>query len=657
MESDTRTPEKFLGDTPIREEVPSAEEPDLLIWTPRPKKTPAPQVSEDTVRVDTARVRRAASGPQPPEPAQKQKKPEPEPFSENWEPKYDEPIGEYVPPEPIQFRPRSRLGSMKRKLMDGPEQRYNALCEKGVIKLQVALFASMLIVVLAVSSIVLHRLDMVRPDRMRLLVFGELFAMLFSATLCWERLVDGLIGMFRGRFTTDTLLAFSFAACIADGIFCLQEVKVPFCAAFSLEALMCLWSEYQQRSTELCQMDTLRKANRLSRITMAPNCHEGRPGFAVSDGQPEDFMDTYTVPSAPRKAMDRFALAALIASVAVAAAAGIHGGIRVGVRAWSAAILAACPATALICLSRPAWTLERRLHRFGSVLCGWQGVKAAAGRAVVPVTDEDLLPTGTVRINGVRFYSRKNPDTILAYATAVMVHSESSLTPLFEHLRKTRKLQSYEIEAFKTYADKGLGAIICGERVLVGTQEFLRSMGITIPPGTRVNPGIYVSIGREFCCIMGLAFGKLKGTGAGLSSLCSHRGLTPVLASTNFVLTKDFIRERYRVDTRRMIFPSAPDRERLAAWKPPEDMRVPCALVTQEGLAGTAFAITGARNLRTASVAGAAVHILGGILGLTAVLVLTLTNRTDLMTPANLLLFELIWAIPGLMFSEWTRII
>ncbi len=657
MAPDIRNPERFLGDVPITEEIPSRDEPDLLIWTPRAKKSPPAQVSSDTVRVDTAQVRKAVSATPAAQPAPEQKKQGPEPFSENWEPQYDEPIGEYVPPEPILFRPRSRLGGLKRKLMDGPEQRYNDLCEKGVVKLQIALFVSMLIVVLAVSSIVLHRLDMVRADRMRLLVFGELFAMLFSATLCWERLVDGVIGMFRGRFSTDTLLAFSFAACIADGIFCLQEVKVPFCAAFSLEALMCLWSEYQQRSTELCQMDTLRKANRLSRITMAPDCHEGRPGFAVSDGQPEDFMGTYSLPSAPRKALNRFALAALIASILVAVAAGVHGGVRTGVRTWSAAILAACPATALICQSRPAWTLERRLHRFGSVLCGWQGVKAAAGRAVVPVSDEDLLPTGTVKINGVRFYSKRNPDTILAYATAVMIRSESCLTPLFEHIQKTKKLQSYEIDEFKTYSDKGLGAIICGERVLVGTQEFLRTMGITIPPGTRVNPGVYVSIGKEFCCIMGLAFGKLKGVSAGLSALCSHRGLTPVLASTNFVLNEDFIRERYRVDTRRMIFPTAPHRERLADWKPQENQSVPCALITQDGLAGTAFAISGARNLRTASVAGAAVHILGGIVGLAAVLVLTLTNRTDLMTPANLLLLELVWAVPGLMISEWTRII
>ena len=47
--------------------------------------------------------------------------------------------------------------------------------------------------------------------------------------------------------------------------------------------------------------------------------------------------------------------------------------------------------------------------------------------------------------------------------------------------------------------------------------------------------------------------------------------------------------------------------------------------------------------------------LLGGLVGLAAVLILTLSGRTDLMTPANLLLLELCWAVPGLMISEWTR--
>ncbi len=499
---------ELIEDLPVAEHTAPAEEPDVLVWAPAPRAEPAETAPSDTIRLDTDQLRSQAPkgtvsgdtqaftpvGQQPPEmPEPFRVNPIPEgaePFSPDWEPQYDQPIGEYVPPEPIIFRPRSRLGELKRKLMEGPEQRYYALSEQGVGKLQIALFVSMLIVVLAVASIVLQRLDMVRENRMRLLVFGELFAMLISALLCWERLADGIGGLFRGRFNADALLVFSFAACIADGIFCLQQVKIPFCAAFCLQGLMCLWSEYQRRSTELCQMDTLRKATRLNRVTMVPDCHEGRPGFFVSEGQPEEFMETYNQPTAPGKALDRYCLIALIASVAVAVAAGVRGGVQTGVRTLAAAQLAAFPATILICQSRPLWTLQRRLHRFGSVLCGWQGVKAAAGKAVVPLSDEDLLPGGSVKINGVKFYSGRNPDTIIGYATAVMNASGSCLAPLFNHMLGSRRGQTFEIDEFKSYGDEGCGASICGESVLVGTQEFLKRMGIEMPAGTRVNQAV-----------------------------------------------------------------------------------------------------------------------------------------------------------------------
>ena len=666
---------ELLEDAPLSEQPADRdEEPELLIWTPAPKQKPSAQTISDTIRVDTVKVRNklgktavsddtqsftpvAQQPPKMPGPFRTNPIPEEaEPFSAAWEPQYDQPIGDYAPSEPIVFRPRSRLGELKHKLMDGPERCYNALSEKGVGKLQIALFVCMLIVVLSCATVVLHRMNMVRQSRMRLLVFGELFAMLICATLCWERIADGIGKIFKGRFTTDTLLAFSFAACIADGIYCLQEVKVPFCAAFCLQAFMCLWAEYQQRSTQLSQMDTLRKATRLNRIAKAPGCCGESPGFFLSDGQPEDFMDTYGIPSSPETAVNRFALLGLALSVAVAAAAGIHGGLRVGVRTWSAAILAVCPATMLICQTRPGWTLQRRLSHFGAVICGWAGVKAASGKAVVLLRDEELLPSGSVKINGHKFYSKRhNPDTIIAYTTAVMTESGCCLAPLFEHIHKTRRAQSYELDAFKNYDCKGYGAIIGGEQVLVGSPEFLRGMGVQVPAGTQFNHAVCIAIGKELSGCFPLAFGKLKGVRAGLTALCSQRKLSRVMTSTNFVLDDAFLREKYRVDTRRITFPTLSERERLASWKPEDAQSAPIALTTQEGLAGSAFAITGARALRIASIAGAAVHILGGLVGLGAVLVLTLTGRTDLMTPANLLLLELIWAVPGLMVSEWTR--
>ena len=47
----------------------------------------------------------------------------------------------------------------------------------------------------------------------------------------------------------------------------------------------------------------------------------------------------------------------------------------------------------------------------------------------------------------------------------------------------------------------------------------------------------------------------------------------------------------------------------------------------------------------------------GGILGLLIMLALTLVHAEYLLTPENLLLYELVWMIPGLLITEWTRVI
>ena len=36
-------------------------------------------------------------------------------------------------------------------------------------------------------------------------------------------------------------------------------------------------------------------------------------------------------------------------------------------------------------------------------------------------------------------------------------------------------------------------------------------------------------------------------------------------------------------------------------------------------------------------------------------LVLAYLGSTELLTPTNILLYQLIWAIPGLLVTEWTR--
>ena len=120
------------------------------------------------------------------------------------------------------------------------------------------------------------------------------------------------------------------------------------------------------------------------------------------------------------------------------------------------------------------------------------------------------------------------------------------------------------------------------------------------------------------------------------------------------MLTESFLRRKFGVNTGRMAFPDRKERAELEAKQPESDASA-LALTTGEGLAPAAYAVTGARALRSASHAGVVVHIIGGVLGLVMMTALAVLGAEELLTPGNLFLYELIWMIPGLLITEWTR--
>ena len=208
-----------------------------------------------------------------------------EPFAQGWEPAYEQPMGEFVAPQPIIFHPRSRLRELKRKLVAGPERRYYELNEQGYGKVQAAIFLSILVALLSMGATALYALDMVRPERMKLMVFGQLLLMLISALLGSYQMMDGITDIFRLRFSPNSMLVFTFAACCADGYFCLQQLRVPCCAAFTLQVTMSLLGAYHRRSREMGQMDTMRKATRLDSVVRVPDYYDGCAGLLRSEGQ------------------------------------------------------------------------------------------------------------------------------------------------------------------------------------------------------------------------------------------------------------------------------------------------------------------------------------------------------------------------------------
>ena len=559
-------------------------------------------------------------------------------------------------PAPIVFTPRSRLKELKKKLVAGPEKRYYALSEVGTTKLQIALLINVLLVALCAGVTTLFVLEMIPENRLRLVIFSQVLCMMLSALFGSSLMMDSVGDLLKGRFTLNTLLTLTFAACMVDGAFCLMELRVPCCAAFCLEMTMALWARLQQRNTELSQMDTMRKAVRLHGLVRVSDYFQGKDGLLRTEGEVEDFMETYDRTSGPQLVQSIYGGLSLLACICIAVFAGLFHGLSMGIQILSTSLLVAVPATFFISVSRPTSILEQRLHMVGAVLCGWQGVKGLGGKVAFPLNDHDLFPQGSTKLNGVKFYGNRNPDDIVSYSASLISIAGGDLVPVFQQLLSSRGASEYPVENFQNYGDGGIGGEICGEPVLLGSLNFLQDMGVEIPEGTMVNQAVYVAVDGQLCAVYAITYAKMRSSAAGLVTLCGYSKLTPVMLCDDFMLTESFLQAKFDIKTRRMAFPDREVSRQLRQVQPNPESPV-LAMTTREELVSAAYAVTGARALRTAAKLGVTIHLIGGILGMLIMLVLALLGNTELLTPTNILLYQLVWAIPGLLVTEWTRIV
>ena len=559
-------------------------------------------------------------------------------------------------PAPIVFTPRSRLKELKKQLVAGPERRYYELSEMGVGRLQAAILLNLLVVLICGGVTALFALELVPENRMKLVVFSQVLAMLISALLGCNLMLDSLGDLLKGRFTVNTLLTLTFAACLIDSVFCLQELRVPCCAAFSLEMTMALWARLQKHNTEMAQMDTMRKAVRLHGIVRVENYYEGKDGLLRKEGEVSDFMDTYSKMPSPEVVQSIYAVLSLLICIGISIFAGMLHGISMGAQILSTSLLVAVPASFFVSISRPMAILEARLHMVGTVLCGWEGVKDLCGKAVFPISDLDLFPQGSTKLNGVKFYGNRNPDEVVSYTASVIHVAGGGLVPVFDQLLGSRSGALYPVQGYRNYGDGGIGGEVDGLPVLVGTMAFLQDMGVEIPEGTMVNQAVYTAVDGELCAVYAISYAKMRSAAAGLVTLCGYRKLKPLKLSGDFMLTESFLRAKFNVKTNRIAFPDRDTCQKLQQHPIDPDEPV-LALTTREELVSAAYAITGARALRQATKLGVIIHLIGGILGLVIMLVLGYLGSTELLTPSNILLYQLIWAVPGLLVTEWARIV
>ena len=80
--------------------------------------------------------------------------------------------------------------------------------------------------------------------------------------------------------------------------------------------------------------------------------------------------------------------------------------------------------------------------------------------------------------------------------------SGGGLVPLFRNMLKNRGGSEYPVTEFRDYGVGGVGGIIRGEAVLLGSLDFLQSMDVDIPQGTTVAQAVYMAINGELSAVV-----------------------------------------------------------------------------------------------------------------------------------------------------------
>ena len=637
----------------------------VRLWKKAPKNT------DDTIQFESVRNQIAETIKAEEEPEQEDAKIwnpgdtlRAEAFTERWEPEYEQPMGEYIPPQPIQFQPKSRLHELKKQLVAGPEKRFYQLSEIGVGKLQAAIFLCAVVALTAAASTVMYALGAVPEHRLKLMVFFQFMTLLMAGLLGSYQMIEGVADLGKKRFTPNTLLVVAFVVCIVDGIFCLQQVRVPCSAAFSLAVLMSLWSAYERRNTEMSRMDTMRKAVRLDGVAACPDYLDGKKGLLPKEGQVEDFMDNYAKTGKPEKALYIYSLVAMIVAIGIGVAAavlkypaeGAKNSIIAGLQICAVCLLVAMPSTIFISQSRPAWILENRFRRLGTVLCGWQGVDGLKGKAVFPVTGIDLYPPETLRLNGMKIFEGREPEQVIAYAAAVISASNCGFAHLFTGLLDSYNGRHYSATDITYYDNGGMTGTVEEESVVIGSWSFMKDMEIEVPDAARISYGMYIAIGGEVSGVFAINYGKNPSASAGVNTLTAYPNLECALVTDDFVVTHGFLKGKFGIKPKRFILPTYEQRAELRQAELPEDAPV-LVMTTSKGLASLAYGVTGARVLRSTSWAGAILHMVGGGLGLAIMLTLVILGALQLISPVNMFLYQLIWMIPAILITEWTRLV
>ncbi len=359
---------------------------------------------------------------------------------------------------------------------------------------------------------------------------------------------EDMLGFMPGA---ETLVFISCAASVLDGFNMLLTGRfsngLPM-ALISVISLIGAMSARKSYYMALC--DSLRASKAASTtygVTADYESMEGRHILKKVTGTSDGFYHKLVAPDPGERFYDEIAPLLVIVSFVLAFLSTVGKG-RAGDFAHSfsllTAVAAAFPATVLFAL--PFKFAASILKKSGGAVAGSEGARDIFYTDGALITDLDLFPTGSVTLSGLSIIEGMNGTKVMADTASLIISSDSGLRKVFEELQRSYNLTRRRVDEFACYDGGGIGGIIDGERVLVGTGAFMNLMGIRVPEKLNTVNTFFTAINGELAGAFSLNYIPANSVQSALVSLLGTR-TNLLMAVRDFNVTPNTVKQKFKV--------------------------------------------------------------------------------------------------------------
>ena len=339
-------------------------------------------------------------------------------------------------------------------------------------------------------------------------------------------------------------------------------------------------------------------------------------------------------------------LALLLALVVTAATKNISDFVYI----FSAILCPGVPLCALLCFMLPFFLGTMKMFTCGAAIAGWSGLCDVGQSRNLIITDRDIFPSDSVKIDAIRIFADEDAQKVISYAGSLIVASGCSMSKTFADEMEQNNCPMMPIENFEILSGGGFKGLIEGSTVLCGSAELMRLMNVKIPFRLVDKTTVLLAIDGVLFGIFSLKYEPSPQVRKALIELLrSNRH--PVFAMRDFNITPDMLKESFDIATDGYDFPPYVERFKITETEPSEDSRI-AAVVCREGLTPlTVMADTG-RGMYMAVRVNLLVTLVGAALGMILVVIKMLTSTISL---SFILLIMLLFAIPVLVISVFMK--